>query len=254
MPRVEHQDIPPALSLLYNTILAPTVPVVYPGGQSPGLNQNVKKHYPRILEPPNIPTASQLEQRAIFRAALDCWNLLNVNEEEAWYSLGVEFGMNPFVYFMHYVLPPFGLGLTCTDFHMPRCSPFDINAGDPFGSLSAIFNYSASDRFHFLWKLTWDPIEYENEWSWATAGLGYSIHYWIDPPGEWSAPNFQPFSDILDRTTAALRTTWLRGIYTRFKFTIWLSGTNPTPCVLWKWFPEEVPCDYEAENFWVPLE
>lgn len=219
----------------------------------PDLPDSVRKQYPKTIEPPNVPSQAQLDQRAIFKAAILCWDSINMNEREAWRTLGKPLGYKAFAYFMHYMMPRLATYAVCGDFREPHCAPYDTENPEPFGFVQCRFD--TIEAYHFHIKLTIDPFDYEEHYPGVPTGNGWSLVEWSDPDPE---PDFEAGSWVggpspSSRQTGSVNYNQPASATEHKRWTYVFQAELQEVSILWRFFPDDVEPTYAVENFWAPI-
>jgi hypothetical protein len=224
--KLDTQTIPPLLLDQYKRALAPARTIAHPGGGGGTLTDYAAEKYPDQLEPPNVPSADQLDERQHFKSCISCYNLSPQNEREGYFRLAQVEGLNYFQYYLHQNIPRSILGQGCDDWRRPLTSHFDRYPVVPLAYLNLRFSSLEDVTLHY--DATLDPCAkygalpppfttpfalaqyYQYEWDPARWGLywyqlldpavrtRYSSEYVVPACGEWSTRSIVIYRDSID--------------------------------------------------------
>lgn len=252
MARVKTQDIPPALAAYYKKMLGKTRAIAYPGSHYPELDQSVRRHFPLRLEPPNIPTYIQLQRRAYFKQAVNCFNGAPYNERTCYYRLSLPSGLFYYDYYLHLNILRFAEGETCAQIRKPLASCFKGEGPDTWGCIQALFNYPGIVYFDLQAWL--GPANFENHYGpQITTAYGVFIETWLfyyDPP-YWGGDFFPIYPDPAGGPWEQSFEIGYFGPSLR-RVTFYRSASNPSESILWLFAARDRDNSYTYEN-WNPI-
>lgn len=175
MASLKDQVIPPELAEAYLRALGTVRPNTYPGGIHPDHLQNAQQTGRGRPEPPFIPTQNQLLQRAIFKAASNCFNATSEQERRAYYRLSKITGQVYRNYYLSRHILAYLASSTCAQEARPLALSLMSHMGYTLGGVQLYPNDMAQHTVTYDVEL--DPATYKQH-GYACISYVYQIIQW----------------------------------------------------------------------------